>query len=174
MQQLRWNIATRPALVYSAVRGRASAVTGQRGEVNMNHDLPEPVVLIVEDDWLILAEIAEEFQQAGWTVLEASTGEGSVAAAQNGQRIDAVVTDIQLAGTLSGWDVADAFRTLNPNIPVIYSSGNLVDNYRMVPGSVFFTKPYKTAELLETCRRLSRVSGSESVARAAGCASVHS
>ena len=84
----------------------------------VNHDLPAPIVLIVEDEWLILAEIAEEFQRAGWTVLEANTGESSVALAQNGQRIDAVVTAIQLAGYLSGWDVADAFRALNPDIPV--------------------------------------------------------
>jgi CheY-like chemotaxis protein len=120
----------------------------------MRDALTAPVVLIAEDEWILREEICEKFREAHWTVVEASTGEGCMAFAQKGLRIDALVTDVQLSGYTSGWDVAELFRSLDPNLPVIYASGNSIQNSRMVPGSVFFTKPCKTTELLETCERL--------------------
>lgn len=74
----------------------------------MNARTPSGVVLVVEDEWLIRDEIVSWLRQAGWEVLEASTGEGAVGP------IDVLITDIQLAGYLSGWDVAGAFRGHNP------------------------------------------------------------
>jgi CheY-like chemotaxis protein len=120
----------------------------------MHDALTAPVVLIAEDEWILREEICEKFREARWTVVEASTAEGCMEFAQKGLRIDALVTDIQLSGYTSGWDVAELFRSLDPNLPVIYASGNSIQNSRMVPGSVFFTKPCKTTELLETCERL--------------------
>jgi CheY-like chemotaxis protein len=100
------------------------------------------------------ATIASEFQNAGWRVLEMVSGEGALTLLQAPQRIDVIITDIQLAGYLNGWDVAEAFRAVNPNIPVIYESGNSVDRSRQVPGSCFFSKPFDPDELLKTCNRL--------------------
>jgi CheY-like chemotaxis protein len=67
--------------------------------------------------------------------------------------IDVVFTDIQLAGSLSGWDVAEEGRTAQAVMPVIYTSGNPVDRSRRVHDSLFFEKPL---EVLEACRRLRR------------------
>jgi CheY-like chemotaxis protein len=124
----------------------------------MFHDHAAPIVLVVEDEWLVREEIAHELQDAGWNVLEASTGEGAVALLRQGQQVDAVVTDIRLAGYLSGWDVAEAFRAVHPDIPVIYASGTTGEKSRRVPNSVFFTKPYRTAEVLKACRTACQVS----------------
>ena len=35
-------------------------------------------VLVVEDDWLVRADIVLGLEQEGWFVLEASTGEGAL------------------------------------------------------------------------------------------------
>jgi CheY-like chemotaxis protein len=105
----------------------------------------------------VRATIASEFQNAGWRVLETASGEGALTLLQAGQRIDVIITDIHLAGYLNGWDIAEAFRAVNPNIPVIYESGNSVDRSRQVPGSYFFSKPYDPDEVLEACNRLVRV-----------------
>jgi len=109
------------------------------------------VVLVVEDEWLVREEIACQLRDAGWEVLEASTGEGAVELLKGKQRIDVLVTDIQLAGYLSGWDVAEAFRAVHPDVPVIYASANTADRSRTVANSLFFSKPYKSAEILEAC-----------------------
>lgn len=119
----------------------------------MDDTLAPPVVLIVEDEWLICDEIADEFRRAGWRVVEASSGEGCLALAQSEVRIDAVVTDVHLAGEVSGWDVAEALRAIVPDIAVVYATANPIETSRMVEGSVFFTKPCRTAELLDACRK---------------------
>ena len=114
-----------------------------------------PVVLVVEDEWLLRKLIAEELRTAGWEVLETSTAEDAIAYLQAGRRIDVVFTDIQLAGSLCGWDVAEQFRAARPDLPVVYASGNAGDRSRRVAGSLFFEKPYQPTDVVEACRRLS-------------------
>ena len=111
------------------------------------------IILVVEDEWLLRDDIVDAFKTAGWEVLEASTGEGAIGLLGGERRIDVLMTDIQLAGYLSGWDVADAFRAAQPEMPVIYASGNVIDQSRAVANSLFFGKPYKTAEILDACCR---------------------
>ena len=67
------------------------------------------VVLVVEDEAVVRAEIAEEFRNYGWRVLEAASGEDAIALIAD-SFIDVVFTDIQLAGVVSGWDTAAALR----------------------------------------------------------------
>ena len=113
---------------------------------------PSGLVLIVEDEWLVRDVIASDLKDAGWDVLEASTGESAIGLLEDNPHIDVLFTDIQLAGQLSGWDVAEAFRAVKPKMPVIYASGNTVDWSRAVDNSQFFSKPYRTSEILKACR----------------------
>jgi CheY-like chemotaxis protein len=110
-----------------------------------------PVVLIVEDDWLVREDVASEFRRGGWIVLEMTTGEGAIGIIESGETVDALVTDIQLAGKASGWDVAEAFHARHPDFPVVYTSGNAAVGERFVPGSVFVPKPCSAADLVEAC-----------------------
>jgi CheY-like chemotaxis protein len=113
--------------------------------------LRRAVVLVVEDDWLVRDLTVSHLRDAGWPVLEADSAEQAIALLKAGQRIDIVVTDIQLKGALTGWDVADAFRDAQPTMPVVYVSGNAPDPSRLVPESVFFHKPYDPAVVLQSC-----------------------
>ena len=61
-----------------------------------------PVVLIVEDEWLTRHDLARELQRAGWTVLEAPSGDDALAYLRNRVAIHALITDIQLGGSVSG------------------------------------------------------------------------
>jgi CheY-like chemotaxis protein len=112
-------------------------------------------VLVVEDEWLVREVIAVALQCAGWHVLEASSAEDAIALMRAGHRVDLVFTDIQLAGSLCGWDVAEQCRAVQPDLSIIYASGNAADRSRRVAGSLFFDKPYQPAEVVEACRRLS-------------------
>ena len=55
---------------------------------------------------------------------EASSAEDAIALMRTGHPdIDVVFTDIQLAGRLCGWDVAEQCRARRADFPVIYASG---------------------------------------------------
>ena len=110
------------------------------------------VVLVVEDDWLVRDFIVSHLQDAGWRVLEADSAEQAMAMLNAGQHIDILLTDIQLAGELSGWDAAEAFRAAQPTMPVIYVSGNAPVPERLVPESLFFRKPYDPNAILRSCQ----------------------
>jgi CheY-like chemotaxis protein len=112
-----------------------------------------PVVLVVEDDALVRSDIVSEFCWQGWQVLDTSTGEDALVLTAD-HHIDAVFTDIKLDGPMSGWQVAEAAREANPDLPVIYTSGNAADLQRQVPGSLFFGKPYDPAAVIEACGSL--------------------
>src|SRR5690242_18406874 len=112
------------------------------------------IVLVVEDEFLLQLEIVEYLQNAGCVVLEAWSANEAVAMCRNGEPVDILVTDINLRGPGTGWDVAEALRALRPGAGVIYVSGNSLDHSRRVVGSLFFKKPYSASEILEACRDL--------------------
>jgi CheY-like chemotaxis protein len=107
-------------------------------------------ILVVEDEWLLLDELARAFRDDGWVVLEAATGEAALALARE-SHIDALLTDIQLGGCVSGWDVAETVRTAHPATEVVHISGSAADHSRQVPASHFFRKPYRAAAILAAC-----------------------
>ena len=116
-------------------------------------------VLVAEDDWLVRADIVLGLQEEGWTVLEASTGDGALKVLLETKIVDLLITDIGLADAVTGWDVAEAFRTSRPMAPVIYTSGGRNDDARQVPGSVFLSKPVVIPRLLEACSHLMQGTG---------------
>jgi CheY-like chemotaxis protein len=114
----------------------------------LRHAESEMSVLIVEDEWVILEDIAQYFVSAGWSVLEAHNGEEAIAVLANGHSIDVVVTDIRLTGAVNGWDVAEAFIKNRPLGRVVYTSGNSLESARTVSNSVFIRKPYLLEDVL--------------------------
>jgi len=117
---------------------------------------PPLVVLVVEDEFLLRYEIAQHLGNCGWIVLQAGTIDEAVALCRVSRPVDVLVTDINLNGSGSGWDVAAMFRAAQPDIGVVYVSANAIERSRCVPGSPFFDKPCRTADLAQTCRDLAK------------------
>lgn len=111
------------------------------------------VALIVEDDALIRSELVSEFNWQGWQVLDTERGEEAIALATE-HHIDLLVTDINLGGALTGWDIAEAVRVRRPDLTVVYASGNPPDSTRSVKGSEFVGKPFDPADLAQKCTML--------------------
>ncbi len=112
------------------------------------------VVLVVEDESLVRFDIASYLEDAGFVVIEVSTGESAISLCNVGTSIDIIITDINLGGSVSGWDVAESFRTVMPNIPVLYTTAEPIDRSRCVPDSAILTKPYHNGDILKECQRL--------------------
>ncbi len=111
------------------------------------------IVLVVEDDALIRCDVVSELSAQGWDVLDAPSGDAALALAKD-NRVDVLVTDIQLGDSANGWVVAEGVRDLWPDAAVIYTSGNTSDRSRLVRGGVFFNKPCDLGQLADTCHRL--------------------
>jgi CheY-like chemotaxis protein len=115
------------------------------------------VALVVEDDWFVREDIANQFRQEGWRVLEAATGAKALELLRQGQNIDILVTDIRLADSITGWDVAEAVRIMHPDVPVIYASGGCDSDGHRVVDSVALSKPMTAHDLLSAFSKLLRL-----------------
>jgi CheY-like chemotaxis protein len=59
-----------------------------------------------------------------------------------------------MPGSIDGWTLAEKAREYLPELPVLYASGNSPEPSRIVAGSEFIAKPYRTSVVLEAVRRL--------------------
>lgn len=117
----------------------------------MQNERPEPVVLLVDDEFLILDLLQEELQTAGFSVLAVGNAANAIKLAQEQtDRIRAIVTDIDLGRDQTGWDVARQAREANPEVAVIYMTGRSASDWAAlgVPGSIMLQKPFVTAQLI--------------------------
>lgn len=62
-----------------------------------------PLILVVEDDWLLRRVLEDAFTEAGWAVHGAESGETALEMLASDERVDLLVTDIRLGGALDGW-----------------------------------------------------------------------
>jgi CheY-like chemotaxis protein len=110
--------------------------------------------LVVEDDGLVREDIAAWFRQQGWSVVETAIGAGALQLIREAGSLHLLFTDINLADAVTGWDVAEAGRVLHPDLAVIYASGGRKDHARLVPGSIFLSKPVSPDDIMLACSRL--------------------
>jgi len=108
-----------------------------------------PVVLFVEDQPMVRYTVAAQLSDAGYAVVQVSSGEEALALLANGAEIDVLLTDLRLPGRVDGWDLAEVARRLCPGLPVIYASAYSYVTPRQVPGSVMLDKPYPPRALLD-------------------------
>jgi two-component system cell cycle response regulator CpdR len=116
-----------------------------------------PVVAVIEDEPLIQLELESAFEEAGG-VKSAPNAKAAVAMLE--QEIDAcsvIVTDIRLArDSLTGWDIARLAREMNPEIKVVYITGDSGSEWptRGVSKSVLIHKPFDAREVVSAVSRL--------------------
>ena len=105
-----------------------------------------PTILVVEDEFLIRAMLSDHLQGCGFKVLEGSTADEAVAIIENVDiRIDLVLTDIRMPGSMDGFGLARWIRANHPDIQVILTSGDArkMDAAKeLCKNESFFEKPY--------------------------------
>jgi CheY-like chemotaxis protein len=111
-------------------------------------------VLIVEDEPMILDIVADELSDAGFHVLQATTGEEAVAILEGTEAVDLLLTDIRLPGKLDGWCVAERARERFATLPVIYVTGYSGAPARQVPDSILIMKPYRPSAVVKAAKGL--------------------
>lgn len=110
-------------------------------------------VLVVEDDEMVRRFVREQVAGIGYQVLSAANAAEALRLIDSGEAIDLLFTDVVMPGDLDGRQLAEAARQLQPDLPVLYTSGYtenaIVHQGRLDPGVLLLNKPYRLADLAE-------------------------
>lgn len=113
-------------------------------------------VLVVDDDPEMRTVLKAFFERDGHRVIEESSGEGAVAAAEL-ERVDTVILDKEMPG-IHGFDFLSFFRRRFPEIPVIlitaFGGPGVAEEAFRRGATRYLEKPFRVADLLLAVRAL--------------------
>jgi signal transduction histidine kinase/PAS domain-containing protein len=115
-------------------------------------------VLIIDDEPAIRMVVSEVLTEAGYRVIEAQDGPSGLRIVQAGGRLDLLITDVGLPNGLNGRQVADAARSINPQLKVLFITGfaenAAIGNGHLDSGMSVITKPFVNSALANKVRQL--------------------
>jgi DNA-binding response OmpR family regulator len=112
-------------------------------------DLHLVPILYVDDEPLIQDMVEAALQDAGFSVVLATTPAEALEAIRSPE-LRGLVTDINLAHPMDGWEVARHARETHPQMPVVYVSGLCEADWTVkgVPQSLMIAKPFAPAQII--------------------------
>ena len=114
-----------------------------------------PVVLVVEDEFLLRMDAVDMIKAAGFEVLEASNADQAIEILEKRLDITVVFTDVQMPGSMDGLKLAQAVRGRWPPIKIIATSGHVhVKEGDLPEGGRFLPKPYLPHQITGALRDL--------------------
>lgn len=117
------------------VKGQASAPTFKKLRI-----------LVVDDDPLVLANVAAMLEDLGHTVLMASSGATAIGILATDQAIQLAISDHAMPG-MTGLELQKSLAKSYPKLPFILTSGYAEISETLDPSIVRLRKPYTQTEL---------------------------
>ncbi len=113
-------------------------------------------VLIIDDDEMILDMLQQAFSKKGHTAVccpDSKTAiQGFIQSETEGLSFDVVVTDLTLPGDLGGERIAEELHKINPDVPIVVSSGyankEILSKYHEHGFCAVVPKPYNPLDLI--------------------------
>jgi len=120
-------------------------------------------ILVVDDEATIRHLIDEVLDERGYTVIGAADGASGIKVLQSGAKIELLITDVGLPNGMNGRQVADAARSLRPDLKVLFITGYAenaaVGNGHLEPGMELLTKPFTMQGLAAKVAEMMNVGG---------------
>jgi CheY-like chemotaxis protein len=114
-----------------------------------------PVVLVVEDDFLLRIDAVDMVKDAGFEAVEATNADEAIRILEARPNIHVIFTDVQMPGTMDGLKLAKFVKDRWPPIKIFATSGRAKVSAADLPeGSIFVPKPYSPAQIVNTLREL--------------------
>ncbi|MDP1908038.1 MAG: response regulator, partial [Hyphomicrobium sp.] len=108
------------------------------------------VILVVEDNAEVRELTLQRVEGLGYVAIEAESGPAAVRVIESGEHVDLVLSDIVMAGGMSGYELARWIGEQAPHIRVVLTTGYAPEEARQDPAAEaapILRKPYKRAEL---------------------------
>ena len=115
------------------------------------------LILLAEDETLLQIPAEDALRAGGFDVVLANSGEQAIRTLNESiNEISGLITDVRMGEGPSGWDVARHARSLKPQIPVVYATGQSADEWAVegVPHSILVQKPFADAQLITAISEL--------------------
>jgi DNA-binding response OmpR family regulator len=144
------------ASILRAVRPETFRIA-PRYPIMERHDIHQhPTVLIVEDEFLLRAALADYLQNDGFDVVEAGSADDAVEIISHADRpIDVVFSDVMMPGRLDGIGLAQWLRARHPEVQILLTSGraeSVSDAIRRCGRAM--PKPYDMDQVAREIRKL--------------------
>jgi DNA-binding response OmpR family regulator len=98
-----------------------------------------PLILVIEDEYALQGIVEDALNEGGFGTDILSSGEEALTLFKSRiKEYKALVTDVNLKGHLSGWEVAKQVREINPTCPIIYMTSAAAGQWAShgVPNSI--------------------------------------
>jgi CheY-like chemotaxis protein len=119
----------------------------------IDREYAPPTVLVVEDEVVVRALLAEEMRAAGMMVVEAASADEAWAFLQAGGTADLMFSDVTMPGSMDGIALMRLVRGVRPVMKIVMTSGNLGPrDMREFDG--FMQKPYAFSAAVAVAARL--------------------
>jgi DNA-binding NtrC family response regulator len=115
-----------------------------------------PTVIVAEDEPLIRELLVLALADAGFEVVAAPNGEEALKVLEDkGASVAALVSDVNMPGSLDGVALANHVRRRWPRLGIILASGRGIPDMAKLPeGCRFLRKPYATDEMVRNIRNV--------------------
>jgi CheY-like chemotaxis protein len=114
-----------------------------------------PVVLIVEDEFLLRMDAADMIAAAGFEAIAAANADEAIEILEARRDVTVIFTDIQMPGSMDGLKLARAVRGRWPPIKIIATSGHArVRETDLPEGGRFLCKPYSPMQITDLLREV--------------------
>jgi len=114
-------------------------------------------ILLVEDDVNLAFMLIENLEIEGFSVLHLTRGEEVISSIKHNS-VDVVLMDVDLAGNLDGFEVAENLRAIYPSMPIIFTTGKThfkdMDRGFRLGNMDYQKKPYGAKELVSRINNL--------------------
>jgi DNA-binding NtrC family response regulator len=109
----------------------------------------------VEDEELVRLDSCQRLEDAGFTVLEASSAEEALALLHAHSEIRVLVTDVKMPGWMSGIDLARFVGKERPEVSILVTSAYFTAEEGELPENMtVFPKPFAADTLVREVRML--------------------
>ncbi len=112
------------------------------------------IILVADDEILVRAMISDELRAEGHTVMEAANADEALEILRSHVRMDLVVTDMQMPGSIDGTELVRTIRRQWPELRVVMISGQAPEQAVRPLLDGYLPKPFSHSRLAECVRVL--------------------
>ena len=107
-------------------------------------------ILIVDDEPIIRLDARDILEDAGYVVTEAGSADEAMPMLADGKRVEAILTDIDMPGSIDGLELARVVDGLMPEVAIVLMSGHKLPRREHLPlKATFVAKPFSASVLLQ-------------------------